>query len=55
VEGVSYFLERSTNLGALPPFAPLATNLLGPTGTNAFTDINAAASPTVFYRVGIPQ
>jgi hypothetical protein len=55
VEGVSYFLERSTNLAAAPFFMPLATDLLGPTGINTFTDTGAAALPTVFYRVGVPQ
>ena len=55
VEGVSYFLERSTNLGASPPFMPLATNLLGVTGTNTLTDTNAAALPGLFYRVGVQE
>jgi hypothetical protein len=36
-------------------FVSPATDLLGPTGTNTFTDLNAAALPTVFYRVGVPQ
>jgi PKD repeat protein len=53
VEGVTYFLERSTNLGASPPFMPLATNLLAPTATNTFSDTNAATLATVFYRVGV--
>jgi hypothetical protein len=55
VEGVSYFLERSTNLGAAPPFTPLATNVLGVTGTNTLTDTNAAALPGLFYRVGVQE
>jgi hypothetical protein len=53
VDGVTYFLERSPDLGASPPFTPLATDLSGPTGTHTFTDTNAAASPTGFYRVGV--
>ncbi len=53
VEGVTYFLERSLDLGASPPFSPLATNLSGPSGTHTFTDTNAAASPRGFYRVGV--
>jgi hypothetical protein len=53
VEGVSYFLERSTDLGASSPFTPLATDILGPTGTNTFTDVSVAVLPSVFYRVGV--
>jgi len=53
VAGVSYLLERSTDLGASPRFTPVATNLFVPTGTNTFTDTGAAALPSVFYRVGV--
>jgi len=53
VGGVSYFLERSTNLSASPPFSLLAPNLPGQPGTMAFTDTNAAAAPRLFYRVGV--
>jgi hypothetical protein len=53
LEGVSYFLERSTDLGAAPPFTPLATGLSGPTGTHTFIDTNAASLPTLYYRVGV--
>jgi PKD repeat protein len=55
VEGVTYSLERSTNLGAAPPFTPLATTVLGVTGTNTLTDTNAAALPGLFYRVGVQE
>ena len=54
VEGVSYLLERSTDLSATPPFVPRATNLPGQPGTTAFTDTNAATQPRLFYRVGVP-
>jgi len=53
VEGVSYFLERSTNLSATPPFTLLAPNLPGQTNTTTFTDTNAAVAPRLFYRVGV--
>ncbi len=43
VAGVSYFLERSTNLWASPPFTPLATDIPGQPGTTSFTDTNAAS------------
>ena len=54
VAGVSYFLQRSTDLSAVPSFTPLATNLPGLPGTTTFTDTNAAAAPRLFYRVGVP-
>ena len=50
--GRSYVLECSTNLGATPPFLPLATHLPGQPGTTRFTITNAAAAPPRFYRVG---
>ena len=54
VAGVNYFLERSTNLSASPPFTLLAPNVPGQPGTMTFTDTNAAAVPRLFYRVGVP-
>jgi hypothetical protein len=54
VAGVSYFLERSTNLSANPPFNLLAPNLPGQPGTTTFTDTNASAASGLFYRVGVP-
>ena len=51
--GRSYVLECSTNLGAAPPFFPLATNLPGQPGTTRFTVTNAAAAPPRFFRVGV--
>jgi len=55
VEGVSYFVERSTDLGATPPFTPLGRSLTGMTGANSFTDTNAAVLPGAFYRVGVEE
>ena len=46
-----YSVERSTNVGAHPPFQVLATGLLGQAGMTTFTDTNAPASGPVFYRV----
>jgi hypothetical protein len=54
VAGMSYCLERSTNLSATPPFTPLATNLPGQASTTSFTDTNAASLARSFYRVGVP-
>ncbi len=55
VAGVNYFLERSTNLSASPPFTLLSPNLLGQPGTTTFTDTNAALLAPLFYRVGVGQ
>jgi len=51
VAGVSYFLERSTNLAS--PFIPLATDIPGQSGTTTYTDTNAATLAPMFYRVGV--
>jgi hypothetical protein len=53
VAGVNYFLERSTNLSATPPFTPLATSLPGQAGSTTFTDTNTVGVGPFFYRVGV--
>ena len=53
VVGVNYFLERSTNLSASPPFTLLAPDLPGQARTTSFTDTNAAGAGPFFYRVGV--
>ncbi|MCX6929468.1 MAG: hypothetical protein NT154_40575 [Verrucomicrobia bacterium] len=53
VTGVSYFLERSSNLSALPPFTPLATGIPGQSGTTSYSDTNADGLAPLFYRVGV--
>jgi len=53
VSGLNYFLERGTDLGAQPPFRPLATNIVGQSGTTTFTDTNAVGAGPLFYRVGV--
>jgi hypothetical protein len=52
VAGVTYFLERSTNLAS--PLAPRASNLPGQPVTTSYTDTNAASLAPLFYRVGVP-
>jgi hypothetical protein len=51
--GVSYSLERSTNLSPPLVFTPLATNLLGQAGTTTYIDATAFGQGPFFYRVGI--
>ena len=51
--GVSYFLERSTNLATTPRFTPLATNLPGQAGATTYTDTNPVPLAPLFYRVGV--
>ena len=53
VAGVNYFLERSTNLSASPPFTLLSPNLPGQPGTTSYTDTNAVNAGSLFYRVGV--
>ena len=53
VAGVNYFVERSTNLSASPPFTLLVPHLPGQPGTTSFTDPNAAPLSPLFYRVGV--
>ncbi|MCX6632915.1 MAG: hypothetical protein NTW28_35405, partial [Candidatus Solibacter sp.] len=51
VAGVSYFVERSTNLAS--PFTPLGTGIPGQSGTTTYTDTSAAGLAPLFYRVGV--
>jgi PKD domain len=48
-----YYIQRGTNLNAQPAFLPLATNLIGQSGTTSYTDTNAAGPGPFFYRVGV--
>jgi hypothetical protein len=53
VAGVSYFLERSTNLATAPRFTPLATGIRGQASTTMYTETNAVGAGPFFYRVGV--
>ena len=53
VAGVSYVLERSTDLASPPVFTPLATGIPGQAGITAYADTNAPSLAPVFYRVGV--
>jgi hypothetical protein len=53
VAGRTYFLERSTDLGAQPQFQILASHIAGQPGTTSYTDTNAVGRGPFFYRVGV--
>jgi hypothetical protein len=51
--GISYFLQRSTNLTSQPPFATIQTNIIGQTNTTSYIDTSATNGVPYFYRVGV--
>jgi hypothetical protein len=51
----TYFLERSTNLGVVPFFVPLSSNIVGQAGATTLLDTNAAGLVPLFYRVGVQE
>ena len=53
VSGISYFIERSTNLGNQPAFSVLQPDIVGRAGTTTYTDTNAVRPGPFFYRVGV--
>ena len=55
VSGVTYFLQRSTNLAAPSAFSTIQTNIVGQPDTTSYTDTDAVGSGPFFYRVGVQQ
>lgn len=53
VPGITYFLERSTNLLGPMNFVLLATNLPGQAMTTTYFDTTVTNRSVLFYRVGI--
>jgi hypothetical protein len=54
VSGKAYFLQRSTNLNANPPFVTIQSNINGSSsGLSKYKDASATNSGPYFYRVGV--
>jgi hypothetical protein len=53
VQGINYFIQRSSNLTAQPAFTTIQTNLVGNLGSTSYTDTNAVGAGPYFYRVGV--
>jgi hypothetical protein len=55
VAGVTYYLQRGTNLRSQPGFSSVQSNIVGEAGTSSYTDYTAPVGRPSFYRVGVQE
>ncbi|MEY4917300.1 MAG: hypothetical protein RL616_1213, partial [Verrucomicrobiota bacterium] len=53
VAGMTYFIDRSTDLSATPAFINIQGGIIGQEGTTSWLDTNATGGSSFFYRVGV--
>jgi hypothetical protein len=53
VQGVSYHVERTSDLSDPSTFSTIHSSIVGQPGTTSFTDSSATNAPAFFYRIAV--